>query len=192
MGNLYLVLGGVSSGCRLVTRLLIAAGVEGDGNHIQRFDTNIPEGYQNIVWRRSYPHGKPGSSDRWPDALAMIEKAEQSGYQLKHIIVTHRDWNAASHSAARRRASIPSVSKAIEFNRRAFLMIYQSLNDLKSSRDFNDYTMCSYDQLVAFPSLYSNWLIKHLGLKWERESEEIFNSNLKFYKGLKNDNKGIL
>ena len=85
MGDLYLVLGGVSSGTRLVTRLLIAAGITGSGDHQQELDKCIQPGLDRIVWRRSYPHGKPNSIERWPDATTMVKSAEEAGYQLKHI-----------------------------------------------------------------------------------------------------------
>lgn len=189
MGDLYLVLGGVSSGTRLVTRLLLAAGLKGNGNHQQEFDTVIEPGLKQIVWRRSYPHGSPGSHDRWPDALEMVAKAEQNGYKLKHVVVTHRDWYAASHSAARRRVSVASVRHAVDFNRKAYALIYRQLWLLQEETGFTNYTMCSYDELVAYPNLYSDWLIKAAGLKWKGTPEEIFNSNQKFYKGLK-DGKG--
>lgn len=189
MGDLYLVLGGVSSGTRLVTRLLLAAGLKGNGNHQQEFDGDIEPGLGKIVWRRSYPHGKPGSADRWPNALQMVAKAEASGYKLKHIVVTHRDWYAASHSAARRRASIASVRHAMDFNRKAYGLIYRQLWLLQEQTGFTKYTMCSYDELVAYPELYSDWLIKAVGLKWAQTPEEIFNSNQKFYRGLKDEKK---
>ena len=60
MKRAFLVLGAESSGTRLVTRLLIAAGCHGDGGHQQPFDkwqaASSPfDGKDPIVWRRSYP-----------------------------------------------------------------------------------------------------------------------------------------
>lgn len=52
----FFVLGPESSGTRLVTQLLIAAGCVGDAGHSQRFDTESFGDAPDVVLRRSVPH----------------------------------------------------------------------------------------------------------------------------------------
>jgi len=61
MFDAFLVVGGESTGTRLVTEVLIALGCHGDSGHKQRLDTDIDKGEDipmPFVWRRSMPHQK--------------------------------------------------------------------------------------------------------------------------------------
>ena len=64
--KIYIVLGGESTGTRLVTKLMMQAGCYGEDAHIQSMDGDVKEmrwdkikatlKNQPIVWRRSFPH----------------------------------------------------------------------------------------------------------------------------------------
>jgi hypothetical protein len=91
----FLVLGPESSGNRLVTRCLIAAGCDGDGGHRQRFDR--PDGIvgaaELIVWRRSMPHGQ-----EWPDLDQMLRRLRDGGYADVRVLAMVRTHYCAVQS----------------------------------------------------------------------------------------------
>ena len=91
----YLVLGPESSGTRLMTRILIAAGCAGYDGHDQVFDTALPiaDG-RPIVWRRSVPHRR-----EWPEIGWMLRLLCEQGYTPR-IVVMARDWYAMARSQA--------------------------------------------------------------------------------------------
>ena len=79
----FLVLGPGTSGMRLMTRLLIAAGCYGDDGDDQRLDHGLPADEALIVWRRSLPH-----RGEWPDLRAMIRGLEAAGYETTAIVMS--------------------------------------------------------------------------------------------------------
>jgi len=83
----FLVLGPESAGNRLVTRCLISAGCEGDGDHEQRFDE--PDGLVGaadlIVIRRSMPHG-----DAWPHLDGLLDRLKSHGYHDVRVLAMIR------------------------------------------------------------------------------------------------------
>lgn len=87
----YLVLGPESSGTRMMTEILIAAGCDGDAGHEQRWDTESPTS-DRIVWRRSAPHG-----GGWPNIDGMVWELRRLGYSV-FAIVLNRDWTAMAKS----------------------------------------------------------------------------------------------
>lgn len=87
----FLVLGGESTGTRVLTKILMLAGCEGSNDHVQPWDDRSPEG-ELIVWRRSLPHAR-----RWPDIASMADQLRFFGYDVTALFIT-RDWHAASRS----------------------------------------------------------------------------------------------
>lgn len=83
----FLVLGPESSGTRLVTQCLVAAGCDGDSSHEQRFDrpSNLGQAGNPIVWRRSLPHGHG-----WPDLDFLLRALWLYGYQDIQVIALVR------------------------------------------------------------------------------------------------------
>lgn len=88
MLDAYLVLGPESSGTRMMTRLLMASGCIGDGDHEQRWDKEPPAGETPIVWRRSVPH-----KGEWPSIDLMTHRLRERNYTV-YAVVTSRDWTA--------------------------------------------------------------------------------------------------
>lgn len=76
----FLVLGGESTGTRMVTQLLCEAGCYGDHGHQQRLDNSLPIDQPLVVWRRSVPHAR-----KMPDIQAMISRLEDFGYEVTAV-----------------------------------------------------------------------------------------------------------
>jgi len=83
----FLVLGPESSGTRLVTRCLIAAGCQGWGDHAQGFDTSLDGAGDLIVWRRSLPHGS-----QWPDLRQMLLALRCHGYDVRVLVIVRSHY----------------------------------------------------------------------------------------------------
>lgn len=111
MKKLILVLGPRSSGTRIFTKLLISAGVVGDGDNGQRLARISPydsghsepgtreeaesmlQGNGYCVLRRSFPHGMG-----WPDPMVDAEAFKQIGSDLACAFLMQRDVYAMCQS----------------------------------------------------------------------------------------------
>ena len=93
----FLVLGPESSGTRLVTRCLLAAGCQGWGDHEQGFDSSLDDAGELIVWRRSLPHG-----GQWSDLRQMLLALRQRGYDVR-VLATIRSHYCMVRSQLRAR-----------------------------------------------------------------------------------------
>jgi len=98
MAHAYLVVGPESSGTRLMTRIIMACGVKGDDGHRQRWDDlNFPPARQDIVFRRSIPHG-----GIIPDIPTIVNKMEGRGYTVMMVVMV-RDPYVMAKSQIRNR-----------------------------------------------------------------------------------------
>ncbi len=91
----FVVLGHVSSGTRLLTRMLIASGCKGSDGHSQPWDDKLPYDDPLIVWRRSVPDknsSEPAPAIRW-----MLTQLRDRGYETT-IIITHDDKDTQDYS----------------------------------------------------------------------------------------------
>ncbi|KKN84449.1 hypothetical protein LCGC14_0289110 [marine sediment metagenome] len=132
----YLVLGPESSGTRMMTEILIAAGCVGDPGHDQHFDQEFPT-EETIVWRRSVPHG-----GEWPPLDLMIHRLKQSGYAV-FAVVTMRDWTAMARSQVEHWNH--SFDSAINNIRTAYPYIFSSMLKFQVP-----YIMTSYESLKEY------------------------------------------
>jgi len=125
-GRALLVLGGESTGTRLVTRLCILNGCEGDDDHEQRWDKKLPTPgeYPVIVWRRSIPHGA-GSARHFPDPTSLIQELQAIGYEVT-VLVTTRCWRATTKSQVAQK-HVTSEDEGLENLRRAYLSVIPAL-----------------------------------------------------------------
>ena len=87
----FLVLGPESSGNRFVTRCLMAAGCDGDGDHDQRFDKTLDGAKDTIVWRRSLPYGG-GDGRVWPDLDTMLKKLKARDYRVRVVALLRNQY----------------------------------------------------------------------------------------------------
>lgn len=125
-GRAFLVLGGESTGTRLVTRLCLLNGCEGDDEHVQRWDESLPSPVEQplIVWRRSIPHGA-GDARHFPDPAFLIQDLEARGYEVA-VLVTTRCWRAATKSQVAQ-GHVTTEEEGLQNLRRTYLSVLPAL-----------------------------------------------------------------
>lgn len=168
----FLVMGPESSGTRLMTQLLIAAGCDGDGDHWQRWDEETPEA-PLIVFRRHTPANR---TPPWADDNDVIRGLQDLGYTV-HVVLITRDW----HSTIISQVEAPhaaSVEEAIEKIRNAWRRIFANLQpDV-------DFDVVSYESLVMRPAGTVRFLFQRLGLPAPDPMPRIYDGNEKYYPAL--------
>ena len=167
----YLVTGPESSGTRLMTRALIAAGCFGDAGHEQRLDGGIPDGTSPIVWRRSVPH-----KQRYPDLTRLVERLRTHEYVVQAVVTT-RDWHAMLRSQVAL-GHTPDIGKARHRTRRAYLHIFKHLDALGVP-----YIVASYESLVQRPRRALAAIAGELGLP--APVVDVYDGNEKWFERVK-------
>lgn len=168
----YLVLGPESSGTRLVTRLLIAAGCWGDDGHKQRMDgmsraTLLTLRPAPLVWRRSVPH-----NGQWPDVRGIVEGLRDCGYTVTALVVS-RDWHAMACSQLHA-PHVKSVAEALQNISQAYRRIFAGLGEDVP------FEVVNYEALVAHPRPVLRYLARRLGLS-EPADVQVHDANEKWY-----------
>ena len=163
-----LVFGPESSGTRLWTQILIAAGCHGSAEHYQSWDGKPPVG-DLIVWRRSFPH-----SGKWPVVRHMVERLEDAGYDDVQALVATRDWHATIQSQIKH-GHVRSREKALLHLRRAYPTIFGQLDDCRIP-----FEVVSFEALVARPEQYMAVTLASLGMGPPR-GIDIYDANAKWY-----------
>jgi hypothetical protein len=153
-----LVMGPESSGTRLATRILVAAGCQGDDGHEQRWDAGLPvripsmpEGAP-LVWRRSVPHG-----GRWPDLVTWIQWVRTRGYAVQAVVTT-RDWRCMVESQVQT-GHVRTPGQATNNIERAYDCIFGALGLALAP-----FVTLSYESLVQRPERVQRWLAETLRL----------------------------
>ena len=148
----FIVIGPVSTGTRLTTQILLAAGCHGSAEHKQPFDVE-PITEDPVVWRRSVPHGNDW---HYPELGEMLAKLQ--GYHTT-LVVTIRDMVPTVLSqAARHRRIDPAESRGM--NRLAYRHVFAQL---ASSR--LPFVLSVYESLILHPAFAQRALCRQLGLK---------------------------
>lgn len=159
----YLVLGGESTGTRLMTSILVRCGCAGNDGHEQYLDDGakrqqaiLASNRQPFVWRRSIPHSK-----QWVDIekrlihpLTLLIPQEEIC-----IIVMTRNWLAAAKSAVNA-GHVHNIGQAIANLQKAYVDIFSDLGMYPKI----DYHLVSYDFLVRTRDVYLKYLLKNLKL----------------------------
>lgn len=161
-----LVVGPESSGTRLMTAALIAAGCTGDATHEQRLDESPPDD-PLIVWRRSYPH-----FHNWPDSRDCIHRLRAAGYDVSVAVMT-RDWHCMSSSQVRS-GHVPDRSTALAHIRRAYVEIFEAMRAATVP-----FVLVSYESLVQYRQAALKRVLAEFGLK--PAAIEIRDANRKYY-----------
>ena len=118
----FLVLGPVSSGTRLMTRLLIMAGCKGSGKHDQPFDDELPVNEPLIAWRRSVPHRG------WKLPNIQDMRGQLKGYETTAII-TSRDWYPTAKSIVKNHPP-ETMAEAYDSIQNAYRFIFSNIRGL--------------------------------------------------------------
>lgn len=166
----YLVCGPESTGTRFATSLLIKAGCTGESTHGQTFDHDLPYEQEQVVWRRSFPHG-----NKWPDLAEMISSLRERDYEVR-ALVTVRDW----YSVIQSQVSVGHTAdeaQAIRHVRYAYHIIFNDLNR------FNvPFVTLSYEAMVSRPQPVISRMLEALGLPvFEMDDLEVKDGNAKYY-----------
>lgn len=194
--KVYIVIGGESTGTRMVTQLMLKGGCWGDPGHSQRMDDLIREHKWDeikkitesmpIVWRRSFPH-----DTRYPDIARDLVRplTEECGLKDSDImfLVTTRDWFCASRSAAiAGHSSTPGT--ALEKLKEAYRQIFHFFDIFASF----DYYMVSYEGLIKWtmfsvPIMYRQAELHVAINKMPEIIKDIIDNNQKHFFGFKRD-----
>jgi len=148
----FIVVGPESSGTRLVTKILIAAGCNGSAEHYQEFDDHQFVG-DPIVWRRSLPHGS-----YWPSLRGMITRLRGERYGDIQIVITTRSWRILAESQVKAGYS-RDLQHAYQKILQAYKVIFTDIPSLMVP-----YAVVDYHALTTYPKLEIPWLTRFLGL----------------------------
>lgn len=170
MKRAYLVLGPESSGTRLMTRLLIAAGCFGDSGHEQRLDDyGLEHAAKVIVWRRSLPHG-----GEWPLIPHMVEQLLMHDYEVTAVVMS-RDWHSMIISQ-QQAPHAETVEEAVCNIRTAYGMIFAGLRG-------TPFEVVNYEALIQRPLDTFRYLAQRLGLpSVEAPGIYIYDGNERYYR----------
>lgn len=194
--KIYIVIGGESTGTRMVTKLMMQGGCYGEDEHSQFMDGHVKEQRwdrikkiietQPIVWRRSFPHDA-----EYPNISREMVEPLRQGCGLSdrdfYFLVTFRDWFPASRSAAiRGHSSTPYT--AIEKMREAYIQIFQFFSRFPAI----DFYMVSYEGLVTYPHFAVPIMYRQAELhvpiqKMPLLIKDISDKNYKHFRGFKRD-----
>ncbi len=124
MKRAFVVLGPESSGTRIVTQAFISLGCFGNSGHRQTLDRmKLSNAKDDIVWRRSVPHGK-----HMPILEDLFKNILEHNYTLYPILVW-RDKNCVMFSQLKRGLSTLSKGKMKVY--KATNHIYSALINMK-------------------------------------------------------------
>lgn len=139
----YIVVGPESSGTRMATKILLAAGCHGGSGLSQTFDHTFPNNKSPIAWRRSAPHG-----GEWPKLTEMAEKLYKNGY-LVQFVVTNREWYPMICSQVEN-LHVTNTSDAYKNIVESYFRI---MNDIQKCENYTHstipYVMFYYESLIA-------------------------------------------
>ncbi len=166
-GRAILVLGPESSGTKLMTKILIAAGCDGDATGHQRWDTVDPES-DLIVWRRSMPH-----DGWWPDVAGLVERMRKLEYDVSAIVTT-RSWHAMGRSQVHH-GHTRDIGHSMHNLQMAYPRIFSGLSAAQVP-----YQMAHYENLVARPRHALRELLSPLGLQVP-PGITVYDGNVKWY-----------
>ena len=171
----YLVAGAESSGTRMLTGLLVAAGCSGSAGHAQAWDAKAPHAdeHPRVVWRRSVPHG-----GAWPELREMVERLRSRGYDDVRFVVTVRDRHclASSQVAAGHVADAACASENI---RRCYRHIFSQLAEMPEA----PYVIAPYESLVLHGAKAAGRLLEALGLDAPDDMPPFRDENAKYFGG---------
>lgn len=166
MKRAFFVTGPESSGTRLMSSILIAAGCYGDDTHEQRLDHAIPENEPLLVWRRSVPH-----RGEWPNITGYLCDLQQAGYEVTTLIMS-RDW----HSMAISQEQAPHAAD-VDIAQRNIRDAYRHIFKYR----IGVFEIVNYEALTQRPEGTIRYLLCRLGLPEVGIVPAVYDGNLKYY-----------
>lgn len=170
-GRAFFVLGPESSGTRLATEILIAAGCHGSSDHVQplddpQFDLQSVPISTPVVWRRSFPH-----NFEMPSLRVMLDRINP---RKAMAIVTIRDWYCIAQSQIRDNQHATSIEQADYNIEYAYEMVFHKLR-LHGVQ----FRTLVYEAMVLSPVAQSRFL-EGLGLT-STSLIDVCNGNAKYW-----------
>lgn len=166
-----LVLGATSSGTRVFTKHVVAAGAKGTHLHEQPFDEALPEPTQPIVWRRSIPHWN-FQKEGYDWLPGMIKKLYAKGYNEVVCVFTIR--NHFSQKRSTNKVHQPDIEKVKEGLQKAYGEYLPILHQLNIP-----IIPFIYEAALLYPTYVPDFM-EELGLN--RIESEYRDENLKHFK----------
>jgi len=173
MNNGYIVQGvGESTGCRMMTEILIQSGCIGKFGHEQEFQKYIhnkkqfitwlkSKQYNNFVVRFSFPHGQylPDLHD-WYLKLKTV-------YDNVYIILTTRSWICqeigtigGNHLKNNPNILIPTLNDRIT---KSYKKIFSDLDKIENG-NYTKFTVMNMGDLIKYPKEHIEYLFNRLNL----------------------------
>ena len=177
MSKAILVFGPESSGTRVMTRLFINSGFYGQDNHSQNVDAHLDavklpqfiekNDIQNIVFRRSIPHG-----GGHPD-LSFLFSLFNMYFDDTRVVVTMRSFPTSALSQLNKMHS-GDIDGAYKKIADAYLRIFDFLNHTGAR-----YHIVEFGSLCNYPKTTLHCMAKRLGVSMNvDELAKIVNSNI--------------
>lgn len=168
----YLVYGPESSGTRLLTRIILACGALGDGQHQQRLDdmaeqARVAATATRCVFRRSLPHG-----GKWTIVKDELAEFIAAGYKFEAFVLT-RDWHSSIKSQIKQN-HVSDESQALANLRHAYPHILGQLVSLGIT-----YTIVNYESIIYEDDFARRFCERH-NIGTPMLEERITNENAKW------------
>lgn len=167
----YFVIGAESSGTKMVTKLLMQAGVYGTDEHDQFIDQAIGNkermdryvsGEPLVVVRRSWPHG-----GEEPDVKGIYDALTEEGYTVMFVVTT-RSYPTMIESQIEFEQHAPTRARALENISDAYLGIFYWIRRLKAP-----YIMVSYGDMARNKTATLHWMLNALNLGYKPGMEDV-------------------
>lgn len=173
MNKAYIVQGiGESTGCRMMTDILLQLGCTGKSGHVQDFQQSIGN-YQsfnswiknnkteNFVMRFSFPHGKHlPDLNKYYNSLKLV-------YENVYIILTTRSWICqeigtikGNHLVNNPNKLLPTLDDRMTY---AYKKIFSDLFKIENGR-YNKFTVINMGDLITYPKEHIKYLSKRINL----------------------------
>ena len=163
----YFVVHPESSGGRMMTEVLVRAGVWGQHTHRQEMDDmNFKDRPDRIVFRRSLPHSRI-----WPNLKAIIDGLIKEGYEVVPIVIIREKYPCARSQI--QRSHVGSIEEAYDHMNHAAGLILWSLYPYTP-------VVISYERFVTSLD-YRRQFGKAVGIDLPKDMV-FFNANTKYCK----------
>lgn len=169
MKKAFIIAGPESSGTRMLTKIFIESGCFGSDDHDQPFDHKPPLEEENVVWRRSIPHG----GVKEPNIEYMYKYLVDKNYEVILIII-NRDIFCTINSQISNN-HVTEEDTSIQNIQDSFVFIFGLIKKLNIK-----YFLINYESLI----LHYTWTIKNLSklINFNLIDFNVKNENIKWMK----------